>query len=98
MHFALCGFFCYELSRTYALAHLEEYLENRKDLTYFGVLTLILSVATITMTIVCLRNFGKGLKPYIHGQRLARNLEGNYEMETQGRYTDAHSLMWPNHG
>lgn len=83
MQCALCGFFCYQLSQIYAQARFFDYSKERRTLASFGILALILSVATITMAVVCLKNFGKGLKPYINGQHLARNLEGYYEMETQ---------------
>lgn len=83
MHCALCGFFCYQLARIYTKAHHLEYAIERKDLAGFGIFTLTLSIATMAMGVVCLKNFGKGLKPYINEQHLARGLEGYYEMDTQ---------------
>jgi len=36
-------------------------------LTVFSVLSLIMNIATLFMSIVCFRNFGKGLEPYLSG-------------------------------
>ena len=42
-----------------------DYLPARKTLTVFAVITIVLLLITIYVAILCTRNFGKGLKPYV---------------------------------
>jgi hypothetical protein len=51
-------------------------------LTYFGTITMVLTIATIVMASACMRNFGKGLKPHVSSGSLARTLEEQYQMQT----------------
>lgn len=48
-------------------------------LTYFGSITILLSVTTIVAQGMCIRNFGKGVKPYVAGERRAQELTDQYE-------------------
>ena len=42
-----------------------DYIPARKTLTVFAVITLVLLVVTLVVAIMCMRNFGKGLKPHV---------------------------------
>jgi hypothetical protein len=58
-----------------------KYRPARKGLTYFGSLTIILSLVTIGLAVKCLMNFGKGLKIHINSQRLKLGLLEDEDME-----------------
>ena len=42
-----------------------DYIPARKTLTVFAVITLVLLIVTLVVAIMCMRNFGKGLKPHV---------------------------------
>lgn len=65
----------------YQPAHGVNYLPARKILTYFGIITLLLSLLTIVVAVKCIANFNKGLKIHINSNRLAQGLLEDYEME-----------------
>jgi hypothetical protein len=62
----------------------------RKLLTFFGVITMSLTLATIGLAIACTANFRKGLKPHVASSRLARALEEDYQMQrlTESEHRD----------
>ena len=57
------------------------YIPARKTLSCFGVITVVLSCATIAVAIKCMMNFNNGLKSHIMGYELSRNLLEDREME-----------------
>ncbi|KAI0198266.1 hypothetical protein F4808DRAFT_452065 [Astrocystis sublimbata] len=58
-------YFIYKLARIYDPTQREAYLPVQKSLTAFAVLTIILIVLTIINALVCLFNFGHGLKQHL---------------------------------
>ncbi|KAI0599971.1 hypothetical protein F4775DRAFT_102654 [Biscogniauxia sp. FL1348] len=58
-------YFIYKLARIYDPIEQQYYLPVRKSLTAFAVLTIILIILTITNAMVCMFNFGHGLKQHL---------------------------------
>ncbi|KAI1502961.1 hypothetical protein F5X99DRAFT_138460 [Biscogniauxia marginata] len=58
-------YFIYKLARIYDPIEQQYYLPVRKSLTAFAVLTIILIVLTIINAMVCMFNFGHGLKQHL---------------------------------
>jgi hypothetical protein len=65
----------------YQASHEALYLPARRILSFFGTITLMLSLVTIAVTVRCMTNFNKGLKIHVTSDRLARTLLEDYEME-----------------
>ncbi|KAI9728545.1 MAG: hypothetical protein M1834_007684 [Cirrosporium novae-zelandiae] len=65
LYFAALAYFLFKLVRMYEPGHSAPFATVRKTLTTFAVLTILLIVLTIANAIICMLNFGKGLKPYI---------------------------------
>ena len=63
LYLCALSYFIYKLVRIYQKA--EQYFAVRKSLTAFAVITILLILFTITNAIVCMRNFGTGLKPHL---------------------------------
>ncbi|ORY68614.1 uncharacterized protein BCR38DRAFT_482117 [Pseudomassariella vexata] len=59
------AYFIFKLSRIYDIGHREDYKPVKKSLTTFAVLTIILIVMTIVNAMVCILNFGAGLKQHL---------------------------------
>lgn len=85
IHFALLGFYVFKMSQMYSKNYAYQYLVGRNILTYFAATTILLVVVTIAAHIMCIVNFGKGLKPYVAGDRWAQELTDQYE---EGREFD----------
>ena len=62
-----------------------QYIPARTTLTYFASITIISSITTGGIQCMCIKNFGKGLKPYVAGDRRAQELTDQYE---EGRQVD----------
>ncbi|KAI0506907.1 hypothetical protein F5B22DRAFT_427788 [Xylaria bambusicola] len=58
-------YFIYKLARIYTPSQAQYYMPVRKSLTAFAVLTIILIILTIINALVCLFNFGHGLKQHL---------------------------------
>ncbi|KAI1106190.1 hypothetical protein F4804DRAFT_330560 [Jackrogersella minutella] len=58
-------YFIYKLARIYSPSQAAFYMPVRKSLTAFAVLTIILIVLTIINAMVCIFNFGAGLKTHL---------------------------------
>lgn len=58
-----------------------DYLPARHSLTTFAVITVLLLIVTIAVSFICMRNFGKGLKPHIQ-RRKVQSPEDNYKTYT----------------
>lgn len=69
--FLLAGmaYFIFKLVRIYDPAQAYKYEAVRKSLTIFAAITLFLVSATIALSVVCILNFNRGLKPIIEGRR-----------------------------
>ena len=63
----------------YSASHGALYGPARTILTYFASITIILSITTLGTQCMCIKNFGKGLKPYVAGDRRAQELTDQYE-------------------
>ena len=59
------SYFIFKLSRIYDPFHSGDYMPVRKSLTAFTVLTILLIVLTIINAMVCMFNFGNGLKQHL---------------------------------
>ena len=70
VYFAAMAYFIFKLVRMYDSGRSADYEPARKSLTTFAVLTIMLLVVTISTAGVCLRNFGKGLKPHIQRRKV----------------------------
>ncbi|KAE9370185.1 hypothetical protein N431DRAFT_509225 [Stipitochalara longipes BDJ] len=81
LHFALLAIFIFKFVRMYQVSFELKYRPARKGLTYFGSLTIILSLVTIGLAVKCLMNFGNGLKIHINSQRLKLGLLEDEDME-----------------
>ncbi|KAI1132710.1 hypothetical protein F5Y10DRAFT_184758 [Nemania abortiva] len=58
-------YFIYKLARIYDPSQAAAYMPVRKSLTTFAVLTIVLIILTIINALVCLFNFGHGLKQHL---------------------------------
>ncbi|KAI1421875.1 hypothetical protein F5Y12DRAFT_787152 [Xylaria sp. FL1777] len=58
-------YFIYKLARIYDPSQSKAYKPVRKSLTAFAVLTIVLIILTIINALVCLFNFGHGLKQHL---------------------------------
>jgi hypothetical protein len=63
-HVAL-AYFIFKLVRIYQPSHREFYRAIRRSMTAFAVVTIVLILLTITNAIICMRNFGAGLKAHL---------------------------------
>ena len=64
-------YFVFKLVRIYQAGYKDSYEAVRKSLTAFAVITILLIILTITNAIICMRNFGKGLKTHLLASRKA---------------------------
>ncbi|KAI1451960.1 hypothetical protein F4805DRAFT_59203 [Annulohypoxylon moriforme] len=62
-------YFIYKLARIYDPHEAQYYMPVRKSLTAFAVLTIILIILTIINGLVCMFNFGAGLKHHLNTPR-----------------------------
>ncbi|ORY76990.1 hypothetical protein BCR37DRAFT_389256 [Protomyces lactucae-debilis] len=72
------GYFVFKVERMYAGPKAASYGAARRPLVTFAILTLALLVASIANAIVCMRNFGFGLKQILDRRRVdsfGRNME-----------------------
>lgn len=66
-----------------------DYAAARSSLTTFAVLTLLLLVVTIATAVVCMINFGKGLKPHIQRRKVVNSGDiPGYEGGAVGKWAD----------
>ncbi|PYI07767.1 hypothetical protein BO78DRAFT_366031 [Aspergillus sclerotiicarbonarius CBS 121057] len=84
LHITLLGFYLFLFTLFYKPETFTAFLPLRRILTFFGVIACLLSVCTIAMTALCLRQFGQGLKPYVSDSRKARMLGDTFELEQRG--------------
>jgi hypothetical protein len=70
LYFGGLAYFVFKLVRMYSEARQAQYLAARTSLTIFAALTIILIVATIVNACICMRNFDKGLKPFVSRRKI----------------------------
>lgn len=70
VYFAAMAYFIFKLVRMYDSPRARDYEPARRSLTTFAILTILLLCVTITTAIVCLRNFGKGLRPHVQKRKV----------------------------
>lgn len=70
LYFVALAYFIFKLVRMYEPNYEQNYLQVRKSLTIFAVITIILIILTIANAIMCTANFGRGLKPHIAGRKV----------------------------
>ncbi|KAH6692599.1 hypothetical protein F5X68DRAFT_273813 [Plectosphaerella plurivora] len=63
------SYFVFKLVRIYQPYYSTFYIAVRKSLTAFTVVTILLIVLTIINAIVCMRNFGNGLKEHLNKKK-----------------------------
>lgn len=63
------SYFVFKLVRIYQPGYSHNYDAVRRSLTAFAVITILLILLTIANAIVCLRNFGAGLKTHLVSSR-----------------------------
>ncbi|KAL4882876.1 hypothetical protein BJY04DRAFT_216963 [Aspergillus karnatakaensis] len=88
LHTALAAFFIWVFVRMYQPETEKQFRAIKSPLTFFGTVALLISFSTIAMACICYRNFRRGLRPYIAGDRKARILGEEFEMmESRRLYT-----------
>lgn len=85
LYFAAMAYFIFKLVRMYDPedSRAQDYLPARTSLTVFAVMTVLALVVTIVVAVVCMLNFGKGLKSIV--QRRSRK-ERERVQEEQGKW------------
>lgn len=73
LYFAAFAYFCFKLVRMYQPSHQDLYIPVRKSLTVFAVLTIVLIILTIINGCMCMRNFNRGLKPYLNERAIGHD-------------------------
>lgn len=63
------SYFVFKLVRIYQPGFKQFYQAVAKSLTAFAVITILLILLTIANAIVCMRNFGSGLKPHLDSMK-----------------------------
>ncbi|KAG5361371.1 UPF0658 Golgi apparatus membrane protein [Yarrowia sp. C11] len=66
---AALAYFIFKLVRIYDPDQEYKYEAVRKSLTIFAAITMALVTATMALSVVCILNFHKGLKPIIEGRK-----------------------------
>jgi hypothetical protein len=77
----LLAFFIFKILRLYQHSHERDYLPARRNISSFGIATIILSAINIGVAIKCMTNFNTGLKAHVTSHRLAQRLLEDHEME-----------------
>ncbi|KAH7320000.1 hypothetical protein B0I35DRAFT_352849, partial [Stachybotrys elegans] len=65
------SYFIFKLTRMYQSGYRNSYEAVRRSLTAFAVITILLILLTIANAIICMRNFGAGLKAHLVGPGLS---------------------------
>lgn len=63
------SYFIFKLVRIYQPGYKKDYQPVKRSLTAFAVITILLIILTIINAVVCLRNFGAGLKNHLTPSR-----------------------------
>lgn len=70
LYFGGLAYFLFKLVRMYQPSREKTYLAARRSLTSFAVITILLIICTIINAVLCMANFGKGLKPHIQRRKM----------------------------
>ncbi|KAI9931647.1 hypothetical protein ASPWEDRAFT_736585 [Aspergillus wentii DTO 134E9] len=82
LYFGAMAYFLFKLVRMYQPSRYKEYLMDRRSLTFFAVITLVLIVITIINACMCMHNFHKGLKPHINKKKAGKEEEKTTELSS----------------
>ncbi|KAF6837789.1 hypothetical protein CPLU01_02898 [Colletotrichum plurivorum] len=80
LYFGALSYFIFKLVRIYQPETREQYKAVKKSLTAFTVITILLIICTIVNCVVCMRNFGAGLKNHL--RKPSRDLEKNPDLNS----------------
>ncbi|TDZ32048.1 UPF0658 Golgi apparatus membrane protein [Colletotrichum spinosum] len=80
LYFGALSYFIFKLVRIYQPETRLQYQPVKKSLTAFTVITILLIICTIVNCIVCMRNFGAGLKNHL--RKPSKDLEKNPDMNS----------------
>ncbi|EHK40297.1 uncharacterized protein TrAtP1_006378 [Trichoderma atroviride] len=69
LYFGGLSYFIFKLFRIYEPSRASSYFAVRKSLTAFAVITILLIIMTIINAIICMHNFGSGLKAHLLSAR-----------------------------
>ncbi|KAK0762093.1 hypothetical protein N5P37_004894 [Trichoderma harzianum] len=69
LYFGGLSYFIFKLFRIYEPSRAQSYMAVRKSLTAFAVITILLIIMTIINAIICMHNFGSGLKAHLMAPR-----------------------------
>ncbi|KAL7943100.1 hypothetical protein V8C42DRAFT_359269 [Trichoderma barbatum] len=69
LYFGGLSYFIFKLFRIYEPSRAESYKAVRRSLTAFAVITILLIIMTIINAIICMHNFGSGLKAHLMAPR-----------------------------
>ncbi|OTA04322.1 hypothetical protein A9Z42_0049010 [Trichoderma parareesei] len=69
LYFGGLSYFIFKLFRIYEPSHAQFYMAVRRSLTAFAVITILLIIMTIINAIICMHNFGAGLKAHLMASR-----------------------------
>ncbi|KAM0329198.1 hypothetical protein ACHAQA_004497 [Verticillium albo-atrum] len=65
LYFGALSYFVFKLVRIYQPGYSQFYINVRKSLTAFTVITILLIILTIANAVICMTNFGAGLKAHL---------------------------------
>ncbi|KAH6609212.1 hypothetical protein Trco_002558 [Trichoderma cornu-damae] len=65
LYFGGLSYFIFKLFRIYEPSRAQSYMAVRRSLTAFAVITILLIIMTIINAIICMHNFGSGLKTHL---------------------------------
>ncbi|EEY21103.1 hypothetical protein D7B24_008950 [Verticillium nonalfalfae] len=71
LYLGALSYFVFKLVRIYQPGYQQHYMNVRKSLTTFTVITILLIILTIANAIICMNNFGAGLKTHLLKSREA---------------------------
>jgi hypothetical protein len=79
-YFGALSYFIFKLVRIYQPGYAQFYLAVRRSLTAFAVITILLIILTIINAIICMNNFGAGLKNHL--SKPSRDVEKNPDLNS----------------
>lgn len=86
LYFCALAYFFFKLVRIYQPSHAAHYQAVKRSLTAFAVLTILLIILTIINALICMRNFGAGLRNHLVGSSRADEIEkanNSFQMQDQ---------------
>ncbi|KAF9869613.1 hypothetical protein CkaCkLH20_12910 [Colletotrichum karsti] len=80
LYFGALSYFIFKLVRIYQPTTRLQYQPVKKSLTAFTVITILLIICTIVNCVICMRNFGAGLKTHL--RKPSRDVEKNPDLNS----------------